>query len=960
MSPQDPLYNMHATSVPGLFNNSTNTNVHIPSEFSSEFDPQKLSQASGGKLNGLTNLGNNDLSRERFTNFPNTNRPRHSNSQSLLNSTAPSFREPGSYFPSSSNDIYSNAMMSPTSAHMQPHDPRMGFEFGRAQLGAGHKNFSDAFNGSVGVMPSHQGAGKSGFSQPQGGHSAYPSATPFINGMHSQTPYGPHVPTGISQSASNPAGTSSGTANYSSNKDNNNQEEISTIFVVGFPEDMQEREFQNMFTFSPGFEAATLKIPNKEYTAYNGIGPGRGFQNYNGPSDPYNLMTINSGGVLVDGGREGGMSSWPASAPGEEGNPHFMPGIAPPRKQIIGFAKFRSREAALEARDVLQGRRIDIEKGAVLKAEMAKKNLHTKRGVGPLPNSGAAVNGNNMAVNNPPPPPINHAGPAGLGLGYNLNGVLGAHPTSLTGDNFNIPPAEPYFPREREPLPSIGRLRWGDSMQSEVSPVGNVNLSHLTSPTRERDEDERRLEGTLTAIGFGMTRGPRERAAEEEKRKELRLRGNNAAAYDAFHSVPATGPPGLSRQASNLNGASLLPPEADNGPGSSLGSSPHLSNGYAIPFSTSQMTHGLNLDEVVGPWDKINRAVPVRPTSGSQRSSSPSLPASTTSQAEAQLSSSPNHQTPKNDDIQMSLRQFPTEDTSVSGGNVIQSPEGVQADLIQQIDSLALNTADGNTSPQLPSPASGASSGSTRNAVDQNPPINTLYVGNLPTSPPPIGMPQDYLEESLRELFRNQPGYRRLCFRQKHNGPMCFVEFEDVSFATRAMSDLHGNTLKGLVKGGGIRLSYSKNPLGVRTPTSATSGGPALQQQQLQNMQAVLGAEADLSSQQHRTILRRDEQNQSGNTYNNFIASPPPRFLPLAQSSAGFFGPSSPPATLTNNNFMRPTNGGLNTFSYNLAAANGIGSTSISPTPFSPFGLKDQHDIPNQSTASEEALHPQQ
>lgn len=37
-------------------------------------------------------------------------------------------------------------------------------------------------------------------------------------------------------------------------------EEISTIFVVGFPENMLEREFQNMFMFSPGFEAATLKV----------------------------------------------------------------------------------------------------------------------------------------------------------------------------------------------------------------------------------------------------------------------------------------------------------------------------------------------------------------------------------------------------------------------------------------------------------------------------------------------------------------------------------------------------------------------------------------------------------------------------------------------------------------------------------------------------------------------------
>lgn len=40
------------------------------------------------------------------------------------------------------------------------------------------------------------------------------------------------------------------------------REEISTIFVVGFPEDMQEREFQNMFLFSSGFEAAMLKVPS--------------------------------------------------------------------------------------------------------------------------------------------------------------------------------------------------------------------------------------------------------------------------------------------------------------------------------------------------------------------------------------------------------------------------------------------------------------------------------------------------------------------------------------------------------------------------------------------------------------------------------------------------------------------------------------------------------------------------
>lgn len=56
--------------------------------------------------------------------------------------------------------------------------------------------------------------------------------------------------------------TASSSANL--NGTSSSGEEISTIFVVGFPDDMQEREFQNMFIFSPGFEAATLKIPSKE------------------------------------------------------------------------------------------------------------------------------------------------------------------------------------------------------------------------------------------------------------------------------------------------------------------------------------------------------------------------------------------------------------------------------------------------------------------------------------------------------------------------------------------------------------------------------------------------------------------------------------------------------------------------------------------------------------------------
>ena len=92
------------------------------------------------------------------------------------------------------------------------------------------------------------------------------------------------------------------------------------------------------------------------------------------------------------------------------------------------------------------------------------------------------------------------------------------------------------------------------------------------------------------------------------------------------------------------------------------------------------------------------------------------------------------------------------------------------------------------------------------NPADQNPPCNTLYVGNLPV---------DTSEDELKAIFSKQRGYKRLCFRTKSNGPMCFVEFETITYATKTLNDLYGHPLSNSVKGG-IRLSFSKNPLGVR------------------------------------------------------------------------------------------------------------------------------------------------
>ncbi|PPQ68309.1 hypothetical protein CVT25_001397 [Psilocybe cyanescens] len=1013
-------------------------------------------------------------------------------------------------------------------------------------------------------------------------HNPYPSNPQQFGNpvqLSSQTPYGPHVPA-ISATAAQPVppGLAPNVALPIQNGPNttSNGEEISTIFVVGFPEDMQEREFQNMFTFSSGFEAATLKIPNKEYTAYgslvggppgttiaNGLGLRGGAFQYAGPNDPYNLVTVNQGGVVVDGGRDGTMASWPAPTSADDlSNGHYLgagPGGAaglglgplglagaagmgpaslslPPRKQIIGFAKFRSREEALAARDILQGRRVDIEKGAVLKAEMAKKNLHTKRGVGPVPGVGVGIGGLQQQQQQQPPSHMN---------GLNVTGM----------DAFNTEPTgfSTATSSNRDSLPALARLGWRDSV---IQGQGQADSSNPASNALQSNgahvngrEDEERKRDSLLSIGLGGLslastssaanatgqRGPRERAEDDEwRRKEkekemnlMRLRANNAAAFDAFHGVPAsvgasangTGAPGMSRQSSTASTSSgsvvggggsgsglwTAAPTASTVPTESVAtSSPMLGDAEVEQRdgedAKQQQQQQETEDEVVGPWDRFNKgnasyAAVARPVGASgaysvngvqhhatesERSTSPAPPvlapgafeyqggveggqqqyqsqpvyqpqylhlheqqqqaahqqhlydqqqqqqqhlyqsmyshhhynhqhhqqfrssqsesSETGSVVGADSSPNANNNNPNVNPIgyvgarlgyatgfgsvvslsssssnardpvsvsntagaATSLSKTPgsgfsfgsmgvgpgmsrslssvngvvgngaATSSSSTSASAVSPPAGVATSTAAAASTSAIDTAatsapnassnvntnvngviggpamssgsssggsisgsvngtGGNTSPQLPSPASAAGSGASvgsgalppgstsgsvhvRGTVDQNPPINTLYVGNLPTSPVPLGYSNDYLEETLRALFSAYPGFRKLCFRQKANGPMCFIEFVDVQQATDALKALSGNTLGGIVKNG-IRLSYSKNPLGVRTPTSAggNSGGPTLQQQQ-QLVQT-------LNNHHHHHQYNHQQQQQMG---------PPPSSATSSNSNDAF------------------------------------------------------------------------
>jgi hypothetical protein len=480
-----------------------------------------------------------------------------------------------------------------------------------------------------------------------------------------------------------------------------------------------------MFTFSSGFEAATLKIPNKELTAYgsvsaasaNAIRPG--FSSHGGPNDPYNLVTINQGGVVVDGGRDGTTSSWQPTD-----DPHFshlVPnGPAGPgantgmstRKQIIGFAKFRTRAEALEARDTLQGRRIDIEKGSVLKAEMAKKNLHTKRGIGPLPPQLSMIGSGGGTV--PPEALANMPG---------MNGLAGLSSQAA---------GEALSARERE-LGTLGAM-------------GFAGINGRRDSRLDTHDDELTSRKASIAFGNATARGARDRLEEErqwkekaeaDKERNARLRSSDIYAFDAFHSVPSSQRP---------SGNSLL--AATGGEGIGL-----PSRGVAVsPWGTPGRDAASNSNTSRKMSVPLSSNLPPRPSSPpSHPPQSSPLPRDTMSFTGPTIGSfTPSQQTA----IQTAHPSLPSRPRAYSpaasgvetvvpissGSSAAGSQGSVEEEVSRSLASLAVSTTSsdapsgtGSTSPQLPSPASGASSErSGRNGVvDQNPPVSLCCKVNL-------------------------------------------------------------------------------------------------------------------------------------------------------------------------------------------------------------------------------------
>ncbi|EPB91210.1 hypothetical protein HMPREF1544_01915 [Mucor circinelloides 1006PhL] len=410
------------------------------------------------------------------------------------------------------------------------------------------------------------------------------------------------------------------------------QDDVTTIFVVGFPDDMQEREFQNMFIFAKGFEAASLKWHCKDQQE---------------DQDFYSILNSLS------------------------------------KKQMIGFARFSTRQEAKDAAMEMNGKRVDAEKGFILKAEMAKKNLHIKRNsIVPSTGTSSAINSNNLMPSAVLLPEPASSSPMSI-MSRRLS-----QPQIQQNDLFSTsqPSATAGAGYESfSPLPS-DLLSPGDYKNDPF-----LNETLMTTPSTPSFSDS--------------------------------LFGLRSQSFDGRNGVPS-----MSRSGSISNNTNDM--------------------AQFNLFSKSFNSNDLDTD----PFSYLSKSTPV-----------------------------PHHEFA----FSINNNSFFGEDLlSVNRKNSLQPSPNVERS----------------------ASISAGSFRSTNNPADQNPPCNTLYVGNLPPATS---------EDELRSLFSPCEGYKRMCFRQKPQGPMCFVEFDDVVFATQAMSQHQGHVLSNSVKGG-IRLSFSKNPLFIK------------------------------------------------------------------------------------------------------------------------------------------------
>ncbi|KAK7293966.1 hypothetical protein RJT34_16849 [Clitoria ternatea] len=97
-----------------------------------------------------------------------------------------------------------------------------------------------------------------------------------------------------------------------------------------------------------------------------------------------------------------------------------------------------------------------------------------------------------------------------------------------------------------------------------------------------------------------------------------------------------------------------------------------------------------------------------------------------------------------------------------------------------------------------PTPIAAPSSYVPVQNTKDNPPCNTLFIGNLG---------ENINEEEVRGLFSVQPGFKQMKILRQERHTVCFIEFEDVNSATNVHHNLQGAVIpsSGSV---GMRIQY--------------------------------------------------------------------------------------------------------------------------------------------------------
>ncbi|KPV78144.1 uncharacterized protein RHOBADRAFT_50652 [Rhodotorula graminis WP1] len=596
------------------------------------------------------------------------------------------------------------------------------------------------------------------------------------------------------------------------------QADVSTIFVVGFPDDMTEREFTNMFAFADGFEAATLKFPYpRDGSVAGSEGGGSGLAGLalggggGGPDEPFSSSSSSYPGppylATAHEGHATGAST-PLSATASA-NGTSTPASTAVRK-IIGFARFDTRQHALAARETLNGRRVDYERGSVLKAEMAKKNLHMRKNVlvtaTAMSGSGSGSGGTTSSSAAGTTAPGSASGHASAQAQQQQSpyvySALHGSPVAVQQAPSSLSSAAPDVAATSSssaPGPSIPLSSLDSATLQKLAQSSNLNPAVLAEIARQNLVKASTSADSAAAAATEAYQARRASEYFEDDPASASYPNEQAGWAQAPASTSSSSPPHQ--------------PSAAPGVGLGLG---------------SQRSMLQQLDEGIGSNATASNAPYPSPDLRSIGGGGPG--SSVSGGARSREASYASMSGPVGAPNPYSTYASPGPGAAPLSPGLAAAAASAATAVVGAVPSAAARQAAMHP---LGSPTGSFSSSTlggalaalrTQNPADMNAPKNTLYVGGLPAVLPSLTGPfsASHLEDSLRNAFSRCPGYRRLQFRYKSNGPIVFVEFFDTAHATRAMQELYGHTLGGLVKGG-IRLSYSKNPLGVRS-----NGQPAL------------------------------------------------------------------------------------------------------------------------------------